>query len=197
MVGIRIGHTGGFTVADDKGNSWAIVEGTTSVGVEYAGVWRAKNCAGGATVVTITPAGSASIRGSLFEISGENTTEPTDQHVNATGVSGAGSSGNITSTASGMWVGLVALAAGSAVTPGTLGTATGTVPTGGSSTKTAMMYHNESGAQTGSANFTFTADSWTTIVASFLDAAGVSIIDTSMMDETAQWLDDPDEAVAY
>lgn len=155
VVGVRLGGNVTVTISDDKGNSWALVDGqqNNSDG-DSIYIYQAQNNAGGSTTVTITPSSSVSIRGSLFELSGLHVTSPVDQHSHQEQTGTNPSSSSITSTAKGMWIGFLSVDTGfSALSAGTLGSATATLPAGGVSSKHAMEYHNESGTLTGSAAF--------------------------------------------
>lgn len=180
VVGVRLGGNVTVTISDDKSNTWALADGqqNTPLGGDSHYVYYAKNAASGATVVTVTPSSSVSIRGSLFEISGEDTSTPLDQHTHAAGTSTALASGNVTSTSAGMWIGFgVDESLAPVFTAGTCGSATGTIPVvGGASTKSAMEYHNEASTVTnGSANETITlSDPWWMAVVNFKDAGGAS-----------------------
>ena len=175
VVGVRLGGNVTVTISDDKGNDWSgQADGQQNINGNSNYVYYAKNCASGATIVTVTPSSNVSIRGSCFEISGEDTSTPLDQHTHASGTGIAPASGNVTSTAAGMWIGFGVSDNSNTFGAGTCGSATGTMPSpGGASTKTGMEYHNEASTVTnGSANETIASDLWWMAVVNFKDAAG-------------------------
>ena len=182
VVGVRLGGNVTVTISDDKGNTWVQADGEQNVVAtgdsDY--VVYAKNCASGATIVTVTPSSNVSIRGSCFEISGEDTSTPLDQHTHASAGSGTAlASGNVTSTSAGMWIGFGEAANTAVFTAGICGSATGTIPVvGGASTKSAMEYSNEASTVTnGSANESIVSSQpWWIAVVNFKDAGGGAAI---------------------
>lgn len=78
-VGIRLGAAGISSVTDNLGNTYNLVGSEVSApSGEGLSVWYAKNIAGGACTITVTPAASTTIRANAVEFSGRDTAAPLD-----------------------------------------------------------------------------------------------------------------------
>lgn len=184
IVGMRLGGNVTVTVSDTKSNTWTQITGASlqnNADGDSVYLYYAKSAAGGATTVTLTPSGSVSIRANLFEFSGLDTSSPEDQaNKNDQAAGTAATSGNITTTqAAEMLVGFASNGSTQTgtYTAGTLGSGTGTIPSGGTSSKTAMMYHAESSTGTYSSTINFSnlnPDVVYGSIASLKDSGGVS-----------------------
>ena len=68
-----------FGISDDKGNVWEVAVPNSGDRVNRTGqLWFCKNCAAGATTVTVTSTTSGSLVIFIDEFSGHNTTSPLD-----------------------------------------------------------------------------------------------------------------------
>lgn len=177
-VALRLGANVTVTVADG-GNTWTQISGA-SLAPDADGdscyVYYAKNITGGSRTVSITPSANCSVRGHVVEESGADTTSPqgvSGQTDNQSGTTA--NAGPITTTAAGM-LGLFC-ATGMTQgtwTAGTLGSATATIPTNGSTAKTAVQYHNEAAGASRSGAISFDVSETVAFAAmfDFKDASG-------------------------
>ncbi len=88
------------TVADNRGNTYALAVGPTKVTGLTSAIYYAKNIAGGSTTVTVTFNQTAAYPNiNILEYSGLNTSSPLDVFSAATGSGTTANSGSATTTA--------------------------------------------------------------------------------------------------
>lgn len=149
-----------YTVATDANN------GGNDPGVS---VYYAKNIAGGANTVTVTPNAAANIRWGIVEYSGLDTSAPLDQTTSTFGTSTSPDSGSVTTTqASELLVGCIgALSGGGAFTNGASYTTRFVVTVGGDD-RDSLEDRNVSSTGSYSAGGTLaTSATWGAIIGTF------------------------------
>lgn len=177
-VKVRLGGNVTVTISDG-GNTWTQIPGASKnpdADGDSVQVYYAKNVTGGSRTVNVAPSSSVSVRGHVSEWSGADTSSPADQsNLTDTQIGTTANSGSITTSAAGMLVLFCATGMTQGTwTAGTLGSATATIPTNGTTGKTAIEYHNEaSGAsRSGAISFDVSETVAFASIFNFKDSAG-------------------------
>jgi hypothetical protein len=173
----------GGNSADTLGISDSLMNTWTAFPAQYADAsadaiagWYAKNISGGSDTITVTSASAPSMRGQASEWSGLDTSSPADQKStpNEATVVNFTTNSITTTQATEMLIMFAESQTNQTPVDSTLGTGNGTIPTNGTSTKTAIQYHHETatGTYTGTLSTYTGTDPINGFIVSFRDSGG-------------------------